>query len=333
MPPEIISPNSVNNQPPATGGNQNSNPAATEPATPAIQTPAGDNLQINNVSRSLWQYIWQRKRWELLIFVPFVIAWEVLFIIVFFKYLEPVSGSGDSSNNSGFIYILGLPFIVFSGWLYKLRKQFEDAFLQEFARDNNYDFDKNGTVDETYGSIFQAKGHQTVSDVVSGNYVGNSLRLFLYELVNGSGRNQQRYQETVMELDLHGQLPELLMTSKRSASDQLVLPEFGTKNTIKLEGNFDQYFTLYAPAGNEIEALEVFSPDTMALMEDESKHYTVEFAGNRIYIYVNGFVATTENLTSLFALAKKLIDKIAPLAARLQNDSAIIATPVNIIKT
>lgn len=69
----------------------------------------------------------------------------------------------------------------------------------------------------------------------------------------------------------------------------------------------------------------------MALMEDASKHYSVEFAGNRIYIYSSGFITTTEQLTQAFTLAKKLIDKIAPLASRLQNDSAIIATPVNLL--
>jgi len=298
-----------------------------------VATPAGVGIQISNVNKSLWQYIKKRKLWELLLVAPFAIIWEIVIVFLYIKYLHTTSNN-NTQGGQGFGYLLAAPLVVFSSWLYKLRKQFEAAFLEEFALANKYSFDKDGTIDETYGSIFRLKGRQSVSDVVTGTYEGSSLRLFLYELVVGSGRYQQRYQDTVIELDLNGQLPNLLMVNKHSKFGQLNLTgAYGIKNTISLEGDFNQFFTLYAPQGDEIEALEVFSPDTMALMEDESKHYTVEFAGNRIYIYCNGFVATTDNLTQVFALAKKLINKIAPLANRLSKDSAIISTPVNIIKT
>ena len=304
----------------------------TVPSTPVV-TPAGVGIQISNVNKSLWQYIKKRKLWELLLVIPFAIIWEVGIIFLFVKYLR-ISSANSSQSGQGFGYLLAAPVIVFFSWIYRLRKQFEAAFLEEFALANKYSFDKDGAVDETYGSIFRLKGSQSVSDVVTGTYDGSSLRLFLYELVVGSGRYQQHYQDTVIELDLHGQLPNLLMVNKHSRFGNLNLAgAFSIKNTIKLEGDFNDYFTLYAPQGNEIEALEVFNPDTMALMEDESKHYTVEFAGNRIYIYCNGFIETTDNLTQVFALAKRLIDKIAPLASRLKNDFAIAATPINIIKS
>jgi len=75
-----------------------------------------------------------------------------------------------------------------------------------------------------------------------GTYEGSSLRLFLYELVVGSGRYQQRYQDTVIELDLNGQLPNLLMVNKHSKFGQLNLTgAYGIKNTISLEGDFNQF--------------------------------------------------------------------------------------------
>jgi hypothetical protein len=282
-------------------------------------------IQIQNVNQSIWEYLKQKKSREIFVLAPLIVVWEVLLLYISLRYFHSMSG---------FIYLMILPLMLVYVWIYKLKKEFEEAFLQEFASANNFSFDKAGSVDETYGTIFRIDGNQSVSDVVSGMYSNSSFKLFLYELTVGSGRNQQVYKDTVIELDLHGQLPNLLMINKKSHYGGLnIANSFGIRNKFSLEGDFNQFFTLYGQPNNQIEALEVFSPDTMALMEFESKHYNVEFSGNRIYIYVNGFIHDISTLNQVFTLAKKLTDKIAPLAGRLQNDSAIIATPVNIDQT
>jgi hypothetical protein len=288
-------------------------------------TPTNPGIQIDNVNRSIWKYIKQNKSREVFVLAPIIVLWEVLLIFISVRYFHSISG---------FIYLMILPLILIYVWVYRLEKQFEEAFLREFATANNFSFDKAGSVDETYGTIFRINGDQSVSDVVSGTYSNSSFKLFLYELTVGSGRDRKVYKDTVIELDLHGQLPNLLMINKRSHFNELNLAKsFGTQNKFSLEGDFNRFFTLYGQQNNQIEALEVFSPDTMELMEFESKHYNVEFAGNRIYIYVNGFIHDISTLNQVFTLAKKLTDKIAPLAGRLQNDSAIIPSPVNISET
>jgi hypothetical protein len=293
--------------------------------TNSTNTPASPDIQIQNVNQSIWKYIKQRKMPEIFVLAPLLVIWETSLIFISIRYFHSING---------LIYLIILPLILIYGWIYRLKKQFEEAFLQEFATTNNFTFDKAGSVDETYGSIFREYGSQSVSDVVSGTYSNSSFKLFLYELRVGSGRNQHVYEDTVIELDLHGQLPNLLMVNKKSHFNELNLAKsFGIQNKFSLEGDFNQFFTLYGQPDNQIEALEVFSPDTMALMEFESKHYNVEFAGNRIYIYVNGFIHDINTLNQVFMLAKKLTDKIAPLAGRLQNDSAIIASPINISQT
>ncbi|MFI5271295.1 MAG: hypothetical protein ACHQT9_04620, partial [Candidatus Saccharimonadales bacterium] len=126
-------------------------------------------------------------------------------------------------------------------------------------------------------------------------------------------------------------LPNLLMINKKSKLGGLDITDaFDEKHTISLEGDFNDYFTLYANQNNEIEAREVFTPDTMALMEDNSKHYSVEFGGNRVYIYANGYIGNKQELIGAFTLAKKLIEKIGPLAERLARDSTIIPKPLTI---
>lgn len=317
--------------PPQNPENENKTTSPVVASSSLVNTPAGVGIKIDNVNKSLWQYIRQRKFRELMLVVPLVIVWEIFIIFLFVKYIQ--NSSNGSSGGRGFGYLFFLPLVFFSSWLYKIKKQFEDAFLEEFALANGYSFDKNGTVDETYGTIFRLNGNQSISDVITGTYNGNDIRMFICETTIGSGNSRHTYQDTVLELDLHGKLPNLLMVNKKSHYGQLSLAgSFGIKNTFSLEGDFNQYFTLYGDPNNQIEALQVFSPDTMELMESESTHYTVEFSGNRIYIYANGFIGDTSDLTQAFSLAKKLIEKIAPLASRLQNDSAILAPSVNIVK-
>ncbi len=290
------------------------------------------DIKIDDVNKSLWHYILNRKRIEFISMIFTAIIWEVIGIVF---VIPSLIANGDSSNNNStgkaIAFIIAAPFILIMGWINRLRLKFEEAFLEEFAQSNGFNFTKTGSVDETYGTIFRLSGEQATSDIITGVYRGNDLRLFLYQLTTGSGRNKTVRSDTVIELDLHGQLPNLLMVNRKSHLGQISLAgSFGTSNKIGLEGDFNKYFTLYAPADTQIEALEVFSPDTMALMEDHSRHYTVEFAANRIYIYANGLITTSEELTGLFALAKQLIDKIGPVASRLANDSTLVVPPVNL---
>ncbi len=318
MPPQNTLPNQLSNQPASNSSKLN------VPEVP----PAGANLETSDVNQSVWRYIKSQKLRQLLVLIPLLVIWEVFIIILAVKSIALSHGGGRF-----FGAMIMLPLIVFGAWFYRLRQQFEAAFLEHFAQANGYSFSKNGDVDETYGTIFRLNGSHGVSDIITGSYHGNSLRLFLHSLTVGYGRNRRTYQNTVMELDLHGQLPNLLMVSRHAGYGPNLVGAFGTKNAISLEGNFNRNFELYAPKGNELEALEIFSPDTMALMEDESKGYRVEFSANRIYIYANGYVSKSADLKQIFTLAKQLIDKIGPLAARLKNDSAIVLTPANNIKS
>jgi tetratricopeptide (TPR) repeat protein len=69
----------------------------------------------------------------------------------------------------------------------------------------------------------------------------------------------------------------------------------------------------------------------MAIMEDESRGYDVEFVANRIYIYVGKYIDNNQTLEHSFELARRLIEKVGPIAGRLSGDTAIPKAPVNII--
>lgn len=309
---------------------------APSPVEVANVLPKGDTediaAPITDVSHSLFEYIWTKKRLLVLTVGPTIIVYEVL-VVAFLGplFFNQTGGGADSSNNGKAIgTLLVLPLAVIGGWYSKLKNELEAAFLEEFALKNGYGFNQNGAVDETYGSIFRYPGAQKVSDVIAGTFGGHDFRLFLYQLTVGSGRYQQIFQDTVIELDLDGKLPPVFVLNKKSRYGSLnVASVFGSNNTVKLEGDFSQYFTVYVPSGQEVQALAVFSPDVMALMEDESKHLSVELAGNKAYIYYGGFVSSADSLGQMYDLAKKLIVKLGRAANEMKNDSDILQPKMN----
>jgi hypothetical protein len=267
MPPTTITPAPAPAPPPVPV------PAPVSLAPPPIETPDGIDIKIDDVNKSLKDYIIHKRLLQFIAAVVGLIVWEGILVPVFVVSLFSTNSDTNSgSNGKGIATLVIMPIVFFTAWIARIKAKFEAAFLAEFARANDFTFNLTGTVDETYGTIFRINGKQAVSDIITGTYRGNDLRLFLYKLTVRQGRSSVTRTDTVIELDLHGQLPNLLMVNKQSNYNKINIEEsFGTKNKIQLEGDFEQFFTLYAPSNTQIEALEVFSPDTMALMEDESR--------------------------------------------------------------
>ena len=90
-----------------------------------------------------------------------------------------------------------------------------------------------------------------------------------------------------VSLTLPRQLPNLVLDAKRNNSlfgSSLLYAPIGNQR-LSLEGDFDDYFNLYAPTGYERDALYVFTPDLMALMIDETSDFDVEIRGDQLVVY------------------------------------------------
>lgn len=224
--------------------------------------------------------------------------------------------------------LYSLPIIFL--WIQYLRVRREHSFLERFALLNGYTFNEDGVVNEAYGSLFRVPGQQRIRDLVSGVYNDHSLHIFLYQLTIGSGRTRRILATTVFEIELTTPIPPLLLLHKTSAflgSDGLQ-QAFGTSNSISLEGNFNDHFTLYAFPGTQITALQIFSPDTMALLLDATHPFSVEFAGNHIYLYANGYVSDGSVIDKAFTLAKQLASHLNPVAERMNQFSPVTSSPI-----
>lgn len=114
-----------------------------------------------------------------------------------------------------------------------------------------------------------------------------------YYYQNGSGDNQtltSRYFGFI-SIGLNKKLPHIVLdaTGNSTKLPGIKLSSFGIPfakdQVLKLEGNFNDYFTLYVPKGYETDALYIFTPDLMARFIDNAGIYTAEIIDDRLYIY------------------------------------------------
>ncbi|QAY60144.1 hypothetical protein ET475_09170 [Microbacterium protaetiae] len=73
------------------------------------------------------------------------------------------------------------------------------------------------------------------------------------------------------------------------------LPEaFRSHQRLSLEGDFDQYFTLYCPTGYEADALYLFTPDIMARFIDSVAALDVEIVDDWLLLYAPRDLSTLD---------------------------------------
>ena len=80
-----------------------------------------------------------------------------------------------------------------------------------------------------------------------------------------------------------------------------------------LEGDFDTYFTLYAPKEYETDALYIFTPDVMQAAMDHGGGYDMEVVDDTFYVYTtSGFdLSKAENIQNLLEIVAKVGGEIA----------------------
>ena len=86
-----------------------------------------------------------------------------------------------------------------------------------------------------------------------------------------------------LAIRLERAVPQLVLDSKRNGSSIPMM--IGGSQKLKLEGDFNKFFTLYAPRGYERDALYIMTPDLMALLIDETGDFDVEVVDDMLFVY------------------------------------------------
>ncbi len=151
---------------------------------------------------------------------------------------------------------------------------------------------KNGAIGT--GLVFDVGYSRHYRGVLSYEHAGQRLlEVGRYEYTVGNGKHRRMYSWYYAGLRLPRQVPHLVLDSTSNNGTLLGralisnLPVvISNSQRISLEGDFDKYFTLYAPKQYEVDVRYILTPDVMAALVDQSSHFDIELVDDMAFFYV-----------------------------------------------
>lgn len=188
----------------------------------------------------------------------------------------------------------GLATYVLSVWMATKRH----VRTELFAKQHGFGYEATGRQTLTgNGMLFQAGWGGRWHDVIY--KAARQHRLFEVGTYEYSAKTDitrdNRYTWYYACVALERKLPHIVLDAK--ANDLGLfgsnLPsELKVNQEVQLEGDFQRYFTVYAPRQYDIDVRYILTPDVMALLVDESAAVDVEIIDDRLYFYIRSLRMT-----------------------------------------
>jgi len=218
-----------------------------------------------------------------------------------------------------FLFLLFAPFL----YLMALRRAVQKEFMLQFAKANNFEFLGDLNAKDFKGKLFSVGNSRKITNAVSGTYQNKPLKIFNYKYTVGGGDSRKSYYFTVGEIKFEKTyFPHIYLKSKTMKKRYIAKGKIGSSKDrrISLDGNFDEHFELYATNGYEIEALQIFNKELLALIYERGNNFSIEFYKNKIYFFDDLHIGTQEELNRLYSVMSKTLDLVGPLLDRLHDD-------------
>lgn len=178
---------------------------------------------------------------------------------------------------SGFFYLA--LYLVWS--LYYLRT----VKVARLTAENGFSYDYLERGNRREGSAFRLHTTSFEREIIRGVYHSHFFTMGKRYTVGSEDNNSIRLPFAFIELTLPRKVPHIILKNRRSRVISVTGIGFGKTKKLKLEGNFNDTFTIYCPEGYEREALYIFTPDVMAALLDHAGNAEVELIDNKLYIY------------------------------------------------
>jgi hypothetical protein len=199
-----------------------------------------------------------------------------------------------------------------------MREARRGFIFENFANDNNLSYSMLVEMPEYPGVIFHSGDSRKIRDRLCAK--DDSFEVGNYEYTVRSGKTSSTYVYGYLRIKLKRRVAHMLLDSKGNnlnifgGSFSNLPIEMSKDQVLSLEGDFDKYFTLYAPAEYERDALYVFTPDLMALLIDTVAEYDAEVIDDQLFIYGGEFnlldSAIWKKITEIIAtVGEKTIDR------------------------
>ena len=256
-------------------------------------------------------------------------------VTIFFDFFSGRVGDG-MFNLIGYLFSIG---VVIGIGLLILRYQkylwVRTIRISQFAYDNNFSYTASIDSPVLAGMYFDIGHTRNATYVINGHIQGTPFELANYSYVVGSGKNSHTYTLGYIRIKLERQLPHIVLDAiknnfKLFGFDSSNLPiSFQKDQAMQLEGNFNDYFRLYAPRGYERDALYVFTPDLMALFIDIVTVHDAEIIDDQLFIYtpVGIQYEDTAYMQDIFRIIEVIGHKTISRTDRYQDERTALLGP------
>lgn len=218
------------------------------------------------------------------------------------------------------------PIILFLLFVYT---KAQEVFFKEYAQKIGFTYKSKGDPKNFVGSLFFVGHNKHVKHLLIGSLSNYQTQIFSYQYATGSGKEQQTHYFQVFEIIFEKPLPNFTLKEKNNLLNSFLPIKTKQSNSIRLEGDFANFFDLEVEKEFEIELLQIFTPDLMNELCEKWKHLSVESVENRMYIYENLTVNNTKELDSMLDLTNRFLKSIENLGPSFFKDVKALRDIIN----
>ena len=154
--------------------------------------------------------------------------------------------------------------------------------------------------------------HGTFSDKLSGvlSESGNVFDVYYQKDVRGSGKNRREYRRTILRVATPDILTQFIINSRLNNIDDMAndLSAYNKNQTLKLEGNFSDFFDVLTPEGDQRQLLMLLAPDVMEHILYTLSDYDIEVRDGSLFIYAYKYL-DADVVAELIPLVDALVVK------------------------
>ena len=201
-------------------------------------------------------------------------------------------------------------------------KELQDT-MEHLASITGYSFSPSAPMEIMQGSLSGVGRDRRILNVFSGTYDNRPMLSFQYWYTINEGKYEVDRGYAVTKLQFAHALPRMQLVN----ATMVTIPHADMKS-LQLEGDFQHHFLLYAAQGNEIEDLQIFTPDFMASLIDMYPSMNFECINNTLYLYdgiTNGAISwgklSKKNIVEFYAKLDFLISALSRFETKEHPDA------------
>jgi len=136
---------------------------------------------------------------------------------------------------------------------------------------------------------------------------GVNCVVFVFEYTLKEGRFTRTYQFSIAQIHQSRVFPHLFLEGKQVGG----LYPYDDRQELHLEGDFDDYFNLYVPGGEQVDALTILTPDVMQVLVDGGRPYDLELVDDMLVVIAAGNPYMRAKLPVLFTFLSAVTAKLS----------------------